>query len=113
MKALGILAVLVLSVVAALITVSPVAARAAEIPVASQLRPPTTSAVAECPLVQPAGEAGCSAIDRGQLASISAATRPGQDDKQEGYELNDASGSPLQELATKAPESWEKLVTPW
>jgi hypothetical protein len=103
MKFTSTLAALVIGIVAALLTVSPMASRAADDTVHSNHGPEAQSPVQECPIAQPVTQAGCASTGSGPSAKISVVKRSTRSD-QTGSEQNDATGKLLEDLIKKGPE---------
>ena len=93
---------LVIGIATALLTVSPMAARAADDAVYSHHGPEAQSPVQECPIARPAIQGDCSSTGSGQSATISVAKRSTRSDRT-GFEQNDATGKLLEDLIKEGP----------
>ena len=103
MKTTSTLTAICTGLIMALLTVCPLASRAADYALGSPQESGAPSAASECPLAKPGGAADCTGSGLGQpAATIVMARQPGG--AQEADSANDASGKLLEELVNKAPK---------
>ena len=105
MRFIGSLSLLVTVMIAALITMHPVAARAAEqqIEVHRELAAEPAHPLLGCPLTRPGAGSDCDGGAKGQVLITSAAVHQEKHQPQEPRQANDASGALLEDLVKKGP----------
>ena len=94
--------------IVALLTVCPLASRAADYAFDSHQESAAPSAAGECPVAKPAGSADCAGNGVGQRATTIVMTRAPEGDREADSGTNDASGRLLEGLVNKAPKPDDK-----
>lgn len=97
-----------MGLVAALIAFSPVASRAANIPVDSDAEQVAPGTVQECPLKQSATPSDCGSGGTGELAASGVVTRETRIGPKESPEQNDAYGTLLKDLVAHGTNTDEE-----